>query len=43
LSYVHRTPKEILVAVSEEQQQHEQEWLEQMNQLQKSAQKSGSL
>lgn len=43
LTYVKQTPLDVLVAVSEEQQQHEQAWLEEMNQLQKSAQKSGSL
>jgi hypothetical protein len=43
LSYVKRTPPEILIALSEEQQQREQEWLDETNWAQKSARKSGSL
>lgn len=36
LSYVKQTPREVLVAMSEEQQQHEQEWLQEMDRSQKS-------
>jgi len=43
LSYVRRTPETVLIAVSEEQQLHEQQWMQEMEQLQKSQQKSEHL
>jgi len=46
LSYVRRTPREVMVAVSEEQQLHEQEWMQGMQSVQpqqRSEQKSENL
>jgi len=46
LSYVRRTPREVLVAVSEEQQLHEQEWMQgdqALQPAQRSEQKSENL
>jgi len=46
LSYVRRTPREVMVAVSEEQQLHEQEWMQGMQSMQpqqRSEQKSENL
>ena len=46
LSYVRRTPREVMVAVSEEQQLHEQEWMQGMQAMQpqqRSEQKSENL
>ena len=43
LSYVKLTPEKVLIAVSEEQQLHEQQWMQEIEQMQKSQQKSEHL